>query len=152
MGTPKYASDVTSPDHNPYTLARRYGDRVSWPACLPREVAEANGLQVRTAADDVEELAVAAGLAYHLSHSLANLANRALERGATVEQVAEAVGLEPAELGAYWLRWADGQRWMLTQCPDLADNTGRYQDTAALLGVELSEEPAMPAPHTWLEN
>lgn len=150
MATPKYARDVTSTDHNPYALARRYGDRVSWPANLPREVAEAKGLQVRTAADDVEELAVAAGLAYHLSHSLANLINRALENGATVEQVSEAVGLEPAALGAYWLRWAEGQRWLVTQYPDLPDDTGGYRHTAELLGVQLSENPAMPAPHTWL--
>ncbi|MGK5681680.1 hypothetical protein ACSNN8_21720 [Actinoplanes sp. URMC 104] len=137
------------PEHNPYSLAQRFGDVASRPPRVTREVAEAKGFEVRTVEHDLDELAVAASLVYHLQHMLPGLIHLALTGGATVDQLAEVTGFDPADITAAWLTHAERQRWLATQYPDMPDRTDQYTRVAAALGVTLADEPQMPAPYTW---
>ncbi|SCL21152.1 hypothetical protein [Micromonospora aurantiaca (nom. illeg.)] len=85
---------------NPYEVARLWGDRMSWlhhsdPAWTPEA-----GLR---------ELAAMSALAAWTTRWQANTAHTALRGGASLRQVAEAIGCTPEDAAALWREWADGQ-------------------------------------------
>ncbi|MGK5677650.1 hypothetical protein [Actinoplanes sp. URMC 104] len=148
-GRPKYTGNPSQREHNPYSLAQRFGDVASRPPRVTREVAEAKGFEVRTVEHDLDELAVAASLAYHLQRMLPGMIHQALTGGATVDQLAEVTGFAPADITAAWLAHAERQRWLATQYPDMPDRTDQYARVAATLGVTLADEPQMPPTSRW---
>lgn len=81
---------------SPFQLARYWGDSDQWP------------LGPGTVADVVRELAVMATLAAHLRESVHTGTLRAFQRGATVEQVADATGREVAAVRLDWTLWTNG--------------------------------------------
>jgi hypothetical protein len=94
------------------------------------------GVQGRTAADELEELAVASALGDQLARSAALGMHRALLAGASPVQVAAARGVTIGQAAEQWRTWASGQRkrW-LTTAPgrDTGSLPAQEYDTVAAL-------------------
>jgi hypothetical protein len=92
--------------------------------------------QGRTAADELEELAVASALGDQLARSAALGMHRALLAGASPVQVAAARGVTIGQAAEQWRTWASGQRkrW-LTTAPgrDTGSPPAQEYDTVAAL-------------------
>ncbi|MDR7301049.1 hypothetical protein [Haloactinomyces albus] len=94
---------------NPYDLAEWYSDIGNRPASPHRSIPE-----------HLEELARAAALAEHLADIHGHRLHAALITGATVADIAGALGITAQRITAEWLNWVAGQR-------DLHDGTdGRF--------------------------
>jgi hypothetical protein len=84
---------------NAFTLARMWADQ-PWP--IMREQ--------RDQGDELEELAVMAAVTKWLTAWLPAQIHHALLTGASVDQVAAAAGMTPADVAARWRTWSAGQR------------------------------------------
>jgi hypothetical protein len=105
---------------NPYTLAQRWADVASRPIRVPAEVAEAKGLEVRTLAHELDELATVASLAESMNRRVPISIHHAILAGGTVDQAAAAAGMTSAQAVARWREWSSGQRRLWARYPDLA--------------------------------
>lgn len=124
---------------NAYELARRWGDPTRLPVRVPVKEAEARGFRVRATEHELEELATMSALRAWLDRWTAVQIHRALQDGATVDQVAAAVGTTPAEVAATWREWDAGQRHLWQTYPDMAKTT-EHDQVAALLDQSAPEE------------
>lgn len=126
---------------NPYELARRWADRLRLPTRVAPEKAEAVGLAVRTAEDELDELATMSALRTWLDRWTANQIHAALRSGATVEQVAAASGKTTAEVVACWRKYDAGQRDLWQSMPNIA-RTAEHDQVAAILAAD--DAPGSP--------
>lgn len=81
----------------------------------------------------LNELAVMSGLAFWMKTWLPIHMHRALMVGASVEEVAEACGLEFAEVTKAWREWSDGQRHLLEQVVGMPDITAEVDQVDDLI-------------------
>jgi hypothetical protein len=86
---------------NPYDVARLWADRMSW---LYHDVDSADAPQTA-----LRELAAMSALASWTTRWQAVAAHQALRGGASLEQVADAIGGTPQDAAALWREWAAGQ-------------------------------------------
>ncbi|MGH3500942.1 MAG: hypothetical protein ACRDQA_08620 [Nocardioidaceae bacterium] len=87
---------------NAYELASWWGDRLGLPHAEDRE-----------AADELCELAVMSALRAWLGRWQPIHIHRAILAGASLAEVAEAMGVDPVAVAARWRAWADGQRQLV---------------------------------------
>ena len=136
---PTYAS---AKEANAYALARKWADQNDWPARLPREVAERAGLAVRELSHELDELATMAALRYWLDAWTPAQIHHALMAGATVDQVAAAIGTDRDDVTRRWHTWSDGQRRLERDLPNLTSHAAEYDHIAALLDQQNGDGPA----------
>lgn len=101
-----------------YPLALLWSDPMRLPVDVPAEAAQKAGIPVRTMEHDLDEVAVMAALAAWLRRWLPISMHRALLRGASIEEVAAAAGVEFREATRMWREWSDGQRNLQREMPD----------------------------------
>lgn len=97
---------------NPYTLARRWSDSA--------------GTSPTDRDGQLDEVATMAALSWWMTHWLPISVHRALMAGASIEEVAEASGMQFAQVTNAWRTWADGQRSLQSEHANLPDHTGEY--------------------------
>lgn len=91
-------------EHSPFELAERWADRTHRPVDQDTHSV-------------VEELAVMSALGQWLRQRVPGTMHRALLSGVDVEQVANATGLNSADVLVEWTRWALQQRELYEQKP-----------------------------------
>ncbi len=97
---------------SPYSLARAWVAS----ALVDTETPEAH----------LDKLATMAALTAWLTRWLPIHIHRALLAGASVEEVADAAGVEFAEATRLWRQWSDGQYALQEAMPTLPDKTAEY--------------------------
>ena len=109
-----------------YTLARRWAD-MPWP--LGSDVG-------RTPQHDLEELATMTALADWLQRWTPLTIHGAAMRGATIDEIAAATGMDTVAVRESWRKWADGQRHLSDARPDFGVSLSveDYNQAAAVLG------------------
>lgn len=116
---------------NPYEVARLWGDRMSWrhssdPAWTPEA--------------ELRELAAMSTLAFWTTQWQATAAHRALQGGASLYQVAQAMGCTPQDAAARWREWADGQVSLRGQTEGrIGVDPAERDQVAAAIAAELAE-------------
>jgi hypothetical protein len=144
-----------------YPLARLWSDTMRLPVDIPAETARKAGVAVRTVEHDLDEVAVMAALASWLRRWLPISMHRALLRGASIEEVAAASGVEFREATRMWREWSDGQRHLQREMPHLPDHTAEHDRVDELIrsaahdrtlprpvgNLRLRVPPAMDEPH-----
>lgn len=116
-----------------YPLAQLWADPARLPVDVPAEAARRAGITVRTVEHDLDEVAVMAALASWLRRWLPISMHRALLRGASIEEVAAAAGVEFREATRMWREWSDGQRSLQREKPYLPDHTAEYDQVDELI-------------------
>lgn len=119
-----------------YELARRWGDRFRLPVSIAPEKAAGLGVDVRTADDELDELATMSALRSWLDRWTPTQIHTALRTGATVDQVAAATGKTTVGVAECWREWDAGQRRLWHTYPDM-DRTAEHDQVAEILGADL---------------
>jgi hypothetical protein len=94
----RWLTHAEAATQNPFELAAYWGDPQRWP-----------GRGERDAAVELHELSTMAALADWLTRWLPIHVHAALLGGASVPQVAAALGVSPGQVRGIWAPWADGQ-------------------------------------------